>query len=111
MGLRIVVTAMLTGLVSGVLKLLFRRPRPGGPRAHFYLRHDRHGFPSGHAARVWGLCVTLAPLLPWWGGLLLAAWAAAVSTSRIALGLHFVSDVGAGFLVGCALGIVLLIST
>ncbi|MDX9954656.1 MAG: phosphatase PAP2 family protein [Anaerolineae bacterium] len=106
-GTRIIITVLLTGAVSGALKLLFRRRRPHTEPRGFFLRYDRHGFPSGHATRVGGLMLVLGAMLPPWGTALLAVWGIAVCASRVALGLHFVGDIGGGLLVGwlIALGI------
>jgi undecaprenyl-diphosphatase len=107
-GTRIVITVLLTGLLSGALKLLFRRRRPQAEPRGFFLRYDRHGFPSGHATRVGGLMVTLGALLPPWGAAILAIWGIAVCASRVALGLHFAGDIGGGLLLGWLLGLLLL---
>lgn len=109
-GWRIVLTVLLTGAVSSTLKLLIRRRRPiteATPRG-FFLRYDRHGFPSGHATRVGGLMVVLGVLLPPAGAAWLAAWGIAVCASRVALGLHFAGDIGGGLLIGWFLGLLLL---
>lgn len=107
-GVRIVLTVLLTGAVSSTLKLLIRRRRPSEEPRGFFLRYDRHGFPSGHATRVGGLMVALGALLPPWGAALLAVWGVAVCASRVALGLHFAGDIGGGLLVGWLLGLGLL---
>lgn len=107
-GPRIVMTVLLTGTLSGTLKLLFRRRRPQEEPRGFFLRYDRHGFPSGHATRAGGLMVALGALLPPWGAALLAAWGIAVCASRVALGLHFAGDIGGGLVIGWLLGLALL---
>ena len=107
-GVRIVLTVLLTGAVSSTLKLLIRRRRPSEEPRGFFLRYDRHGFPSGHATRVGGLMVALGVLLPPWGAALLAVWGVAVCASRVALGLHFAGDIGGGLLIGWLLGLGLL---
>ena len=107
-GVRIILTVLLTGAVSSTLKLLIRRRRPSEEPRGFFLRYDRHGFPSGHATRVGGLMVALGVLLPPWGAALLAVWGVAVCASRVALGLHFAGDIGGGLLIGWLLGLGLL---
>ncbi|MBN1920498.1 MAG: phosphatase PAP2 family protein [Anaerolineae bacterium] len=109
-GTRIVITVLLTGAVSGTLKLLFQRQRPLEKPRGFFLRYDRHGFPSGHATRAGGLMVALGVLLPPWSAALLSAWGVAVCASRVALGLHFAGDIGGGLLIGWALGFMLLVN-
>jgi membrane-associated phospholipid phosphatase len=49
----------------------------------------------------------LAPLLPAWGLLPLAAWVGLVGLARVALQVHFVSDVIGGWLVGLLAGLAL----
>jgi undecaprenyl-diphosphatase len=108
LGERIIIITAITWLCTTVLKLFFRRPRPDGEQKLFYLDIDANSFPSGHAARAGGLVVTLGSLLPLWGALTLAVWAVGVCISRIALGLHYISDMVAGFLVGILAGLLLI---
>lgn len=107
-GLRVVVGTFVAATVATLLKWLFRRHRPPGPAAGLYLQLDRHGFPSGHATRGGCLVVLLAPLVPPWAAVLLATWAVTLALTRVALGVHYLSDVGAGLGVGAVLGLVLL---
>ncbi len=107
-GERIVILTALTWLCTTLLKLFFQRPRPEGEQKHFYLDIDVNSFPSGHAARAGGLLVALGPLLSGWGALSLALWALCVCISRVALGLHYVSDVVAGLMVGAVAGLMLI---
>jgi len=106
-GMRIVTITLISGLASGILKRLIRRPRPEGAAKLFYLSFDRHSFPSGHATRVGGLVVVLGAMVSPWGTLALALWGLAVGVSRVALGVHFAGDVAAGWLLGVFLGSVL----
>jgi len=107
-GLRVVVGTLVAATVATSLKWLFRRRRPSAPAAGLYLQFDRHGFPSGHATRAGCLVVLLAPLVPLWAAVLLATWAVMVALTRAALGVHYLSDVGAGLAIGAVLGLVLL---
>jgi undecaprenyl-diphosphatase len=98
--------AMLIGtFVTGLLKLGFRRSRPEGHWGAFDRIVDPHSFPSGHANRA----ATLAVLAAVHGtpglGVVVALWAAAVSLSRVILGMHYVSDVAAGLAVGAAVAV------
>jgi undecaprenyl-diphosphatase len=69
-----------------------------------YRRTDPHSFPSGHASRAAALTlVVLARGLPW-PGLALAVWSLLVGFSRVALGVHYLLDVAAGYLLGLAIG-------
>jgi undecaprenyl-diphosphatase len=103
-GWRTVVATLSAGTVISALKAIFRRPRPPGRGFGLYGHFDRHTFPSGHAGRAACLAMVLAPLLPSWGTVLLALWAGLVGLARIALQVHFASDVLAGWVVGLTVG-------
>ena len=98
--------ALLIGtFITGLLKLAFRRRRPDGRWGAFDRLVDPHSFPSGHSNRAAVLAVLAAihGTLPLAAGV--AVWALAVSTSRIILGMHYISDVVAGFLTGAAVAL------
>jgi len=107
-GERILLVTALTWVVSTVLKYFIQRPRPPGEQGLFYLKIDQHSFPSGHAVRIGGLWVVLAGLLPLWGMALLLLWGLCVGLSRVALGVHYASDVVGGWLIGAGVGLALL---
>jgi undecaprenyl-diphosphatase len=92
------------GGVVWLLKQLFRRRRPTAENHGLYLSLDVHSFPSGHAGRNACTVMLLMPLLssPFQIGLLL--WLGLLGLSRVALGIHYVSDVLAGFVVGGMIG-------
>jgi undecaprenyl-diphosphatase len=108
-GERILLITALTWVVSTVLKVFIQRPRPPGEQGLFYLNIDQHSFPSGHAVRVGSLWVVLAGLLPFWGTAILLLWGLCVGLSRVALSLHYASDVAAGWFIGAGVGLVLLV--
>lgn len=91
-----------------VLKFSIRRPRPEGEWGQVYRITDPHSFPSGHAARSAALAVLGIAVGPAWFGIILLIWAPWVGLSRVALGVHYLSDVVAGWLVGAAMGLVAL---
>ena len=107
-GERILLTTGLTVVISTLLKTCVQRPRPTGKKGLFYLKIDQHSFPSGHAVRIGGLWVVLPGLLPLWGTAALLLWGLSVVLSRVALGLHYVSDVAAGLPIGAAAGLAVL---
>lgn len=105
----VVVIARLGELgVESLVKLLVNRPRPvfGLPLSFA----TGSSFPSGHAAGSAALYVVLvllcAPMLTRWPTVLVMTVATlfvlAVGTSRVLLGLHYPSDVVAGFALGLA---------
>jgi len=97
-GLALLIGTFLTGL----LKLAFKRRRPDGRWGAFDRLVDPHSFPSGHANRA-AILVVLAivhgtPAI----GVAVALWALAIGLSRVILGMHYISDVLAGWLTGAA---------
>lgn len=99
--------SVLAALVMS-LKFVVRRRRPEGEWGGIYRNTDPHSFPSGHAARAFLIAVIAAGLGPGWAALLLWVWAPLVSLARVAMGVHYVSDVVAGFIVGILMGLVVL---
>lgn len=101
-------TAIGGGLVDSAVKIAVNRPRPvvEEPLAHAFGK----SFPSGHAmsstVTYGALLLAFLPIVPKrWRWL---AWAAtttlvgAISLSRLFLGVHFVSDVVGGVVLGLA---------
>jgi len=103
-----VVGVALTAAVVFVIKLSVRRSRPQGEWGKIYRNTDPHSFPSGHAARAMMLAVVVLGLGPFWLGLALLLWAPLVGLARVALGVHYPSDVAAGMVVGAILGLLIL---
>jgi undecaprenyl-diphosphatase len=97
--------AVLAVIVLGV-KFIVRRRRPEGEWGGIYRNTDPHSFPSGHAARSFMIAVLAIGLGPGWAGLLLAVWAPLVALARVAMGVHYVSDIVAGALLGILVGLI-----
>ena len=93
----------LAVLVLGI-KFLIRRRRPEGEWGAIYRNTDPHSFPSGHAARAFLLATMALALGPAWFGLLLLVWAPLVCLARVSMGVHYMSDVIAGMLLGILAG-------
>ncbi len=102
----VVVALIVTGLVVKAGKTVTRRARPEGEWGGTYRRQDPHAFPSGHAARATLLAVLASWIGPPWLGPIMLLWAGAVAVSRVVLGVHYLSDVVAGALLGLACGLV-----
>ncbi len=91
--------SVLAALVM-TLKFIIRRRRPEGEWGAIYRNTDPHSFPSGHAARAF-LIAALAGLLgPSELAITLWVWAPLVALARVAMGVHYVSDIVAGAIVG-----------
>jgi undecaprenyl-diphosphatase len=95
--------SLLAALVL-MLKFLIRRRRPEGEWGGIYRQTDPHSFPSGHAARSVLIAVLAAGLGPVWLAALLWLWAPLVSLARVAMGVHYLSDIVAGALLGLLIG-------
>jgi undecaprenyl-diphosphatase len=104
----ILAIGVLAVIVLGI-KRLVRRARPEGQWGAIYRRTDPHSFPSGHAARMAMLVVLAAGLGPAWFAGLLLLWAPLVALARVGMGVHFLSDVVGGALLGIAAGLALLL--
>jgi undecaprenyl-diphosphatase len=99
--------AILGILVFKALKKLSQRPRPCQFEPHCWskiLPPDQFSFPSGHTMTAFSVAIVISYFYPSLeGGLFFLALSIAVS--RIVLGMHFLSDVLAGMLMGVALGL------
>ena len=88
------------------LKKLIGRKRPCSLEPHCWttlLPPDQFSFPSGHTITACAVASSLSLFYPALG-LGLCFCAASVALSRVLLGMHFVSDVIAGAILGGALG-------
>jgi membrane-associated phospholipid phosphatase len=95
----------LAGVVLGI-KFLVRRKRPEGEWGGIYRNTDPHSFPSGHAARAFLIAVVASALAPLWLAALLWVWAPLVALARVAMGVHYLSDVVAGAILGAIVAII-----
>lgn len=95
----------LAALVMGV-KFTVRRSRPEGEWGSIYRNTDPHSFPSGHAARAFFIAVVAAWFGPAWLAMLLWLWAPLVALARVAMGVHYVSDIIAGAAFGVIVALV-----
>ncbi|MGH9585117.1 MAG: phosphatase PAP2 family protein [Bryobacteraceae bacterium] len=101
-------TAALVGVgLFLLLKKVSGRKRPCEIEPHCWatlLPPDRFSFPSGHAITAFSVAVALGAFYPVLLPLLLF-FALCIAASRILLGMHFLSDVVAGALIGTALAL------
>lgn len=95
--------------ISEALKVAVARERPSG--ADPLLFGGSASFPSGHAMASFVLCgvgayILLRTIRSWRNRVLLVSaaltWSLAMGFSRLYLGVHYFSDVAAGFLAGAA---------
>lgn len=108
--LAVVMTSSFIFLAVIVLSIKFtvRRQRPAGEWGQFYRATDPNSFPSGHAARAFLLATLSLGISPGWLAITLCIWAPLVSLARVGTGLHYLSDVVAGMLIGILAGVLVL---
>ena len=82
------------------IKFSVRRRRPEGEWGGIYRNTDPHSFPSGHAARSFLIAAVATGLGPAGLAIILWIWAPLVALARVAMGVHYVSDVVAGAVFG-----------
>lgn len=99
--------AAASGVLSfRLLKTTSRRQRPCEIVPHCWSSiapPDRYSFPSGHTITAFAVAMSIGPYYPALLPALLAA-ALLIATSRILLGMHFLSDVIVGATIGVTLG-------
>jgi undecaprenyl-diphosphatase len=98
----VVAAGLSAGVGLAVAQVITRavdRPRPFVAHPHVVHLFARHaadpGFPSDHATAAFAIAVALLLRSRRWGALALVA-AAVLAVTRVAMGIHYPTDVGAG---------------
>jgi undecaprenyl-diphosphatase len=103
-------SACLALLVGKVVSELVDRPRPfvdDPTGVHLFTGHAADpGFPSDHATGAFAVAMAIWLRDRRWGSVALIA-AAVLSVGRVAIGVHFPSDVVAGAVLGCGAALLL----
>lgn len=93
-------------LIFRVLKRIIGRERPCASEPHAWsmlLPPDRFSFPSGHSITAFAIATTIGLHYPaLMVGLIFCA--ISVAASRVILGLHYLSDVAVGMVIGTLIG-------
>jgi len=106
LGLRVGMLLMISNSVNAYLKMLFHTARPYWLTSQIrgWVTETSFGFPSNHAqsaACIWGfMAASLRRRWIWGIGLILIVL---IGLSRIYLGVHFLSDVLGGWIIGALL--------
>jgi undecaprenyl-diphosphatase len=108
---RAVTAGAISGLVSVALfrqiKLISRRKRPCQIEPHCWSMispPDQFSFPSGHTMTAFAMAVSVGYFYPECQ-LCLLFLAVAIAASRIILGMHFLTDVLVGMMLGVGIGL------
>ena len=91
--LTVLLSIIALAVIVLAIKFSIRRRRPEGTWGAMYRSTDPHSFPSGHAARAILIAILAIGLGPWWLAILLCVWAPLVALARVAMGLHYLSDI------------------
>ena len=101
-------SAAITGIGLFIsVKKISGRKRPCEIEPHVWARllpPDQFSFPSGHTITAFAVAVSVGEFYPVVLGILLFC-ALAIAISRILLGMHFLSDVVAGAMIGTGLAL------
>ncbi len=102
-GLRVAMMLLLSGALNNFFKLLFRTPRPywTDSRVIPVVHESSFGLPSGHSmysASVWGWMAVEAKKR--WAAIVCIIIIFLIGLSRLVMGVHFLSDVLSGWLLG-----------
>lgn len=89
-----------------LIKFRIKRKRPEGEWGRVYRASDPHSFPSGHAARAFLLATVASGLGPSSLATILWIWAPLVALARVAMGVHYLSDIVAGALFGIIIALI-----
>jgi membrane-associated phospholipid phosphatase len=106
--LTVLVSIIALAVIVLAIKFTIRRRRPEGEWGGLYRSTDPHSFPSGHAARAVLIAVVAIGIGPTWLAVILCIWAPLVALARVAMGVHYLSDIVAGGILGVIAGVVAL---
>lgn len=98
----LVASVLLASGASSLIKILVGRPRPPGG----LVRLSSLSFPSGHTTTAAVLAAVLLLAVPrLWTWVIAIVWVAAIAWSRTSLGVHWLSDVVAGAVLGASVAL------
>lgn len=103
----LMITMLGSAIISPIVKILLHRERPQLWQSSYYSLPKDYSFPSGHA--MWSMTLVLALVILTWGSrwswlLILGGglFVLVIAWTRLYLGVHFPSDIIAGWLLSLA---------
>jgi undecaprenyl-diphosphatase len=101
------VAVIVAGGLTTFLKFRTRRSRPRERPGFYSTRYDPYSFPSGHATRLACQATVFSHQFPCWA-VVSYALALFVALCRVALGIHYLSDVLVGLAIGFLASVVIV---
>src|SRR5262245_20793505 len=92
-----------------LIKFRIKRKRPEGDWGRVYRFSDPHSFPSGLLARALLIATFATGLGSGVLGAVLWIWAPLVALARVAMGVHYLSDIIAGAILGIVVAWIILL--
>lgn len=111
----VVLSMLVSFLVTYIIRNIVRRPRPKFDTDFVPMLKD-WSFPSAHSAVAFSLATSISLLafqlwispFVWLGVVILFAAALVIAISRLAVGVHFLSDAIVGALIGIATSVIFI---
>ncbi|HEY85894.1 MAG TPA: phosphatase PAP2 family protein [Chloroflexi bacterium] len=100
----VLLSIIAVALVVIIIKYTLRRERPRDPSGFVTIQYDKYSFPSGHSARMASLAVAVLFFNPPLG-IALSVAAVMIAAARVLVGVHYLSDVLVGLLLGAVMAV------
>jgi undecaprenyl-diphosphatase len=106
----LLIVLVFSGLINEDIKDITMRSRPEGATSGNYFNYQQYSFPSGHTQTAFAIAAVLSGFIALRYSVITFLLAAMVGLSRVYLGVHFLTDVIAGALVGFTIGMLALLA-
>jgi undecaprenyl-diphosphatase len=101
------VAVIVAGGLTTFLKFRTRRNRPQERSGLYSTKYDPYSFPSGHATRLACQATVFSHQFPQWA-IVSYALTLFVALCRVALGIHYISDILVGLAIGSLASVVIV---